>query len=170
MLNPDQTGYGDYYRIYKCADNVWIQVAAITDKHKSAFDKLAGDDKISAFAGRGSKDLIADLIRVGVPAAISDSEASRRLHDNEKYRARNWTVSYNDPYVGKLEQIGLTYDLSDTPGIIQSAPLIVGDQTKQILEELGYSEMEILAMANETAIFCDPPLPGQKEMKNPWGL
>ena len=79
-------------------------------------------------------------------------------------------MEYQDPYVGKLEQIGLTYSLSDTPGVIQSAPLIVGDHTKAILEELGYSEAEILEMANTTAILCDPPLPGQKELQNPWGL
>ncbi len=170
MLNPDQTGYGDYYRLYKCADGEWIQVAAITDTHKKAFDVLAGSEKVSAFAGRGSADLIADLIKAGIPAAISDSEASRRLHDNKKYREKNWTVSYPDRYVGNLEQIGLTYDLSDTPGIIQSPPLIVGDHTQSILKELGYSDEKILAMANEAAILCDPPLPGQKEMQNPWGL
>ena len=111
-----------------------------------------------------------DLAKANVPAAISDGEASRALFDNANYKARNWTTEYHHPYVGKLEQIGATYDLSDTPAVMQSAPLIVGDETKAILEELGYSEKEILAMANETAILCDPPLPGQKEMKNPWGL
>ena len=170
MLNPDQTGYGDYYRLYKTADGQWIQVAAIRGEHKTAFDSLAGDDKVAAFAGRGSAELMADLKKAGIPASISDAEASRRLHDNETYRKKNWTVAYQDRYVGKLEQIGLTYDLSDTPGIIGTPPLIVGDHTKAILTEVGYSEDEILAMANETAILCDPPVPGQKEMQNPWGL
>ncbi len=170
FLNPDQTGYGDYYRLYKTADGQWIQIAAITEAHRKAFDALAGTDKIGAFAGRGSQELMSDLIKSGVPAAISDAEASRRLYDNEAYRERQWTVSYQDRYVGNLEQIGLTYELSDTPGVIQSAPLIVGDSTKSILEELGYSEAEILEMANTTAILCDPPLPGQKELQNPWGL
>jgi len=170
MLNPDQTGYGDYYRLYKCADGNWIQVAAIRNEHKSAFDKLAGDDKVSAFAGRSTTELMADLDKAGVPAAISDAEASRKLFDRADFKAKNWTVEYQDRYVGKLEQIGLTYDLSDTPGVINTPPLIVGDQTKAILEELGYSDDEILSMANEAAILCDPPLPGQKEMKNPWGL
>ena len=170
MLNLDQTGYGDYYRLYKCGDGEWIQVAAINDAHRKAFDALAGDEKLAAFAGRGSAELMADLMKAGVPAAISDSEASRKLHDNKSYRARNWTVQYEDRYVGQLEQIGLTYDLSDTPGVIQSAPLIVGDCTKDILLELGYSMEEVLEMANTTAILCDPPLPGQKEMQNPWGL
>lgn len=169
-LNPDQTGYGDYYRLYKCADGEWIQVAAITPAHRSAFDTLAGMDKVSAFAAKGSAELIADLKKAGVPAAISDAEASRRLFDNAEYKAKNWTVEFQDRYVGKLEQIGLTYGLSDTPGVIGTAPLIVGDNTKAILEEIGYSETEILAMANEAAILCDPPLPGQQEMENPWGL
>ena len=138
--------------------------------HKTAFDKLAGDDKIAAFAGRGSAELMADLASAGVPASISDAEASRKMFDREDYKAKQWTVEYEDRFVGKLEQIGLTYNLSDTPGVINTAPLIVGDNTKAILEELGYSNDEILAMANETAILCDPPVPGQKEMQNPWGL
>ena len=170
LLNPDQTGYGDYYRLYKCADGEWIQVAAITDAHRFAFDKLAGEDKIVAFAGRDSNQLMSDLKKQGVPAAISDAHASRRLFDNADYKARNWTAEYQDRYVGKLEQIGLTYGLSETPGVIGTPPLVVGDNTKVILEEVGYSEEDILAMANEAAILCDPPLPGQKEMKNPWGL
>jgi len=169
-LNPDQTGYGDYYRLYKCADEQWIQVAAITENHRKAFDGLAGDDKIASFAGRSSSELMKDLAKTGVPAAISDAEASRRLYDNKDFKAKNWTAEYQDRYVGKLEQIGLTYGLSDTPGVIGSPPLIVGDNTKALLEEIGYSEEEILAMANEAAILCDPPLPGQKEMQNPWGL
>jgi len=160
-LNADQTGYGDYYRLYECGDGTWIQVTA---------DKLAGDDKIANFkAGTGAGCMKA-LADVGIPAAISDPQASRSLFDNADYKAKNWTAEYHHPYVGKLEQIGLTYNLSDTPGVIGSTPLIVGDCTKSILEDIGYSEEEILAMANETAILCDPPLPGQKEMKNPWGL
>jgi len=169
-LNADQTGYGDYYRLYKCADEKWIQIAAISKAHKTAFDALAGADKVGAFAGRPSLEIMKDLQSKKIPAAVSDAEASRNLYENETYKQRGWTVEYDHPYVGKLEQIGATYGLSDTPPMMQFAPLIVGDHTKSILEEIGYSETEILAMANEAAILCDPPLPGQKEMKNPWGL
>lgn len=169
-LNFDQTGYGDYYRLYQTEDNKWIQVAAIRPEHKSAFDILAGDNKSSSFLARGSKELMIDLKSAGIPAAISDENASKRLFDNKEYKTKKWTVEYHDRHVGKLEQIGLTYNLSDTPGVISRPPLIVGDCTKEILEELGYTEADILSMANETAILCDPPVPGQKEMKNPWGL
>jgi len=170
LLNGDQTGYGDYYRLYQCGDGTWIQVAAITTEQKAALDKLAGDDKIKSFKAGTGEGCMKALTELAIPAAISDSEASRSIFDNADYKAWNWTTEYHHPYVGKLEQIGATYDLSDTPPVMQFAPLIVGDETKAILEELGYSEKDILAMANETAILCDPPLPGQKEMKNPWGL
>jgi len=169
-LNADQTGYGDYYRLYECGDGTWIQVAAITGEQKAALDKLAGEDKIASFKAGIGESCMKALADAGIPAAVSDPEASRSLFDNADYKAKNWTAEYHHPYVGKLEQIGLTYNLSDTPGVIGSTPLIVGDCTKSILEEIGYSEKEILAMANETAILCDPPLPGQKEMANPWGL
>ncbi len=169
-LNADQTGYGDYYRLYECGGGTWIQVTAITDVHKAALDTLAGDDKLASFKAGTGEACMKALAEAGIPAAISDPEASRKLYENEDYKAKDWLAEYHHPYVGKLEQIGLTYNLSDTPGVIGSTPLIVGDCTKSILEEIGYSEEEILAMANETAILCDPPLPGQKEMKNPWGL
>lgn len=169
-LNADQTGYGKYYRLYKSGDGKWVQVAAINDAHRQAFDALAGVDPIAAFSGKSTSDLIADLKKAGVPAAVSDAEASRGLFDNADYKAKQWTVEYEDRYVGKLEQIGLTYNLSDTPGVITTPPLIVGEDTKAILEELGYSEAEILQMANEAAILCDPPLPGQKEAASPWGI
>jgi crotonobetainyl-CoA:carnitine CoA-transferase CaiB-like acyl-CoA transferase len=169
-LNFDQTGYGDYYKLYQTEDNKWIQIAAIRPEHKSAFDALAGDNKSGSFLARCSKELMKDLRAAGIPAAISDENASRRLFDNKEFKTKQWTVEYNDRHVGKLEQIGLTYKLSDTPGVISRPPLIVGDCTKEILEELGYTEADILGMANETAILCDPPVPGQKEMKNPWGL
>ena len=46
-------------------------------------------------------------------------------------------VSYPHPVVGKLDQIGLLFDLSDTPGVIQGRPLLVGEHTKEILARPG---------------------------------
>ena len=79
-------------------------------------------------------------------------------------------AEYNDRFVGKLEQIGLTYELSDTPCRIPTSPLIVGDNTEALLRELGYSEEEIDVMANETAVLCDPPREGQSELESPWKI
>ncbi len=169
-LNADQTGYGAYYRLYRCADDLWVQIAALTPEQKGGLDGLAGADKIAYFATLNAEQALASLAGAGVPAALSDPNASRKLFDNAEYKARGWTVEYPHPYVGKLEQIGATYDLSHTPPVMQSPPLIVGDHTVDLLKEVGYSYDEIVSMANESAILCDPPIEGQKEMQNPWGL
>ena len=48
--------------------------------------------------------------------------------------------------------VGLLCDLSDTPGVIQGRPLIVGEHTKEILAGLGYSEEQIRTMEEQFAI------------------
>jgi crotonobetainyl-CoA:carnitine CoA-transferase CaiB-like acyl-CoA transferase len=166
-LDKDQTGYSDHYRIYRCSDDVWLQVAAVTDAEKSAFDGLSncGD-----FSSATAAEWLAKLTDAGVPAAISDAEASRRLFDDAALKERGWTVEYDHRVVGKLEQIGATYALSDTPLIKASPPLIVGDNSASLLNELGYSEEDIDAMAKEFATLCDPPREGQEAMKSPWGI
>ena len=165
-LDADQTGYSDYYRIYRCADDKWIQVVAISDAHKSAFDDVAGDRD---FGSAPSADWLAKLAGAGVPASLSDGEVSRSLFDNAKLRDLGWTATYDTHDVGKLEQIGVSYQLSANPVAAKSAPLIVGDNTASLLSEIGYSEEEIGEMAKEHAILCYPPLDGQEASENPWG-
>ena len=166
-LDKDQTGYGDHYRLYRCSDGVWIQVAAVNDTQKAAFDNIA---RGSDFQNATAAEWQARLTEAGVPVAISDAKASLTMFDDASMKERGWTVEYQHPYVGKLEQIGTTYSLSDTPTVEQTPPLIVGDNSVSLLVELGYSEEEIDAMAKEFAILCDPPREGQEAMKSPWGI
>jgi len=166
-LDANQTGYSDYYRIYCCGDDKWIQVAAISDQHKAAFDVIAADRN---FAGDSASTWLGRLAEAGVPASLSDGKISQSMFDDTALRDRGWTVAYDCPDVGKLEQIGASYQLSDNPVGAQSPPLIVGDNSAAILGELGYSEEEIAALAKESAILCHPPLEGQETLDSPWGI
>lgn len=166
-LDKDQTGFTPYYRLYEAADK-WVQVAAVSDAQKAAFDTLAAGDAAAFFAGRSAGDALAALAAAGIPAELSDDTASLRLFDNALFKQRGWTAEYHDPAVGKLEQVGLTYELSGTPGVIQGPPLIVGKDTQKILAGLGYDEAAIDDLAGEGAIACDPPRATQKQMKSPW--
>jgi crotonobetainyl-CoA:carnitine CoA-transferase CaiB-like acyl-CoA transferase len=65
------------------------------------------------------------------------------LHDDPDLKRRGWVVSYTHPFVGKLDQIGLLFDLSATPGRVQGPPLIVGQHSRELLAELGYSADQI---------------------------
>ncbi|SNS27322.1 Crotonobetainyl-CoA:carnitine CoA-transferase CaiB [Sphingomonas laterariae] len=166
-LDKDQTGFSGHYRLYQAQDG-WVQVAAVSDAEKAAFDRLAGDDAAGFFAGRTAALALMALAEAGVPGELSDDRYSLGLFDNALFKQRNWTTEYHDPAVGKLEQVGLTYELSGTPGVIQGPPLIVGKDTAAILHGLGYDEAGIDALAGEGAIACDPPRATQQQMKSPW--
>ena len=60
-----------------------------------------------------------------------------------------YVASYDHPAVGRLDQIGRLFSLSDTPAQVQGRPLIVGEQTREILTELGYSQLEIDELCND---------------------
>jgi len=166
-LDKEQTGFAPHYRLYEAKDK-WVQVAAVTEAEKAAFDALAGGDAAAFFAGKSAAEALAALEGAGVPAELSDDTASLRLFDNALFKQRGWTAEYHDPAVGRLEQVGLTYELSATPGVIQGPPLIVGKETAKILATLGYDEAAIDELAGEGAIACDPPRATQKQMKSPW--
>ena len=166
-IDAQQLGLTKYYRLYKAKDG-WLQVAAVDQKHRAAFDSFAGADAEAAFAKRSLDESLSILKEIGVPAEKSDDKASMGLFDNKTYKQRNWTAEYHHPYVGKLEQIGLTYELSATPGVLQRAPLVVGDCSAEILAELGYSEEQIDELAAEGAMSSTPPRKSQKAMKSPW--
>lgn len=158
-----QLGFAPDYRLYKAADG-WVQVAAVTEAEKAAFAAFSGDDMGAKAAALSTADLLAQLAKAGVPAELSDDTYSLSIFDNADFRRDGWTVDYVDGAVGKLEQIGFTYTLSGTPGVIQGGPVVLGDATASLLEELGYSDAEIDSMAQTAAIACTPPREGQMDI------
>src|SRR5690606_5098520 len=126
-IGGDQLGFGPFHRIYETADG-WICVAA---RSKTEQDKLLSALGVTGAAAIGAKlksfgagEAFKTLDAAGVPAEIVDPEFSRRLHDDPVAQKHKWVVSYPHPVVGKLDQIGLLFSLSDTPGVIQGRPLL----------------------------------------------
>jgi len=114
----------------------------------SAEARARNDDALASllretFMKRTARDWFAALDRAGVPVEICDPDFPLRLHDDPEMTERGWVVSYPHTAVGKLGQHGLFFDFSDTPGRVQGPPLIVGQHTRQILEELGYASEQI---------------------------
>ncbi|HET8883647.1 MAG TPA: CoA transferase [Solimonas sp.] len=157
-----QLGYSATHRLYPANDG-WLCIVAngaaargallktlgVADRDddaalaKAIGDKLAADSAANGFA---------KLDTAGVPVEIVDPEFSRKLHDVPAFQKQRWVVSYPHPHVGKLDQIGLLFSLSDTPGVIQGRPLLVGEHTKEILAGMGYGEDQIKTMEEQFAI------------------
>ncbi|HEX4895595.1 MAG TPA: CoA transferase [Solimonas sp.] len=171
----DQVGYSAGHRIYPTKDgwlcfvlveqSHWDELFSVLraprltiDEHFATPEARAKNDKqLAAFiAGRmqarTAAEWFAELDAAGVPCEIVDPEFSRKLHDVPEFQKAQWVVSYPHPVVGKLDQIGLLVSLSDTPGVIQGRPLLVGEHTKEILAGMGYTEDQVKTMEEQMAI------------------
>ena len=162
-VDGDQYGLSPFYRMYRCADDRWIFVAALDrESRRRLVDGEADldDDKVAAlleerFAGRSAGDWFADLDPL-VPVEIVDELFCRRLFDDEEARASGLTSTTWAGGVGRFEDPGLLVDLSDTPGIVQRGPSMCGEHTREILGELGYSAAEVDALAADRVVLDAP--------------
>ena len=88
------------------------------------------------------------------------------MHEDAEFRQRGWVTSYQHPFVGKLNQIGLLFDFSE-PGRVQGPPLVVGQHSREILAELGYSPEQIEAMCKECVLSWSLT-EGHRKVRSPW--
>src|SRR5262249_29967541 len=147
-IDGQQLGYSAGHRLYE-AKQGWLCFVLVTQEHWDEFFSVLGTPELVADprfatheARKQNDDALAKLIaerlkaqtaaewfgkfdKAGVPVEVASEDFSRKLHDDPEFRQRKWVVSYPHPHVGKLDQIGLLFDLSDTPGVIQGRPLIV---------------------------------------------
>jgi crotonobetainyl-CoA:carnitine CoA-transferase CaiB-like acyl-CoA transferase len=152
-LDAMQTGFSPLHRLYECADG-WLCVVATGEAEAGALCRVlevargADDDALAGrlaarFRTRSAADWFAALDAAGVPVEVLDPDFALRLHDDAESQKRRLTVSYQHPFVGRLDQIGLVYSLSETPGRIQGPPLVVGQHTRELMRELGYTDAQV---------------------------
>jgi crotonobetainyl-CoA:carnitine CoA-transferase CaiB-like acyl-CoA transferase len=121
----------------------------------------------SKFRERTAAEWFALLDKARVPCEVSDPKFSLGVHDDPHFKQRGWVVSYQHPFVGKLDQIGLLFDLSDTPGRVQGPPLIVGQHSREILAELGYTPEQIEEMCKDCVLAWSLK-EGHRKVRSPW--
>lgn len=98
---------------------------------------------------KSSKQWLNDLEKDGVPAGpIFDIS---EVWSNDQVKSREMDVTLEHPTAGKIRNIGLATKLSQTPGKIKTAAPLLGQHTKEILIEMGYTTKEIAEfISNET--------------------
>jgi crotonobetainyl-CoA:carnitine CoA-transferase CaiB-like acyl-CoA transferase len=60
--------------------------------------------------------------------------------------ARGMTIDLDHPVLGRTRQVAPPFDLSLTPASVRTPPPLLGEQTDEILTELGYGATEIDAL------------------------
>ncbi len=119
------------------------------------------------FRERSAAEWFRMLDEAGVPCEICDPGFALRLHDEPQFAERQWVVSYPHPFVGRLDQIGLPFELSETPGRVQGPPLVVGQHSRDILLELGYSPQQIDELCTDCVLAWSPG-EGHRKIRSRW--
>ena len=185
-----QLGFSATHRIYETA-NGWLCLVLASSEHWDRFcvamhlEGLDVDERFatpeararhdaqlalmleSRFRERPAADWFTLLDEAGVPCEICDAGFALRLHDDPEITQRGWVTSYQHPFVGRLDQVGLLFDLSETPGRVQGPPLIVGQHSREILAGLGYSEQQIEELCAECVLAWNP-VQGHRKVRSRW--
>jgi crotonobetainyl-CoA:carnitine CoA-transferase CaiB-like acyl-CoA transferase len=166
-LDADQTGWGPLYRLYRTQDD-WIALACVGDR---AFGRLADalgraelrdDDRYRTHAARArhadalateleatfaplsSADAFERLDGAGVPCEIPrpDPYVPDFLWD-EWALATERVFEHHHPEHGWIREIGHCVRLSATPLANKGPSARLGQHTRELLGELGYTTEEI---------------------------
>jgi crotonobetainyl-CoA:carnitine CoA-transferase CaiB-like acyl-CoA transferase len=141
-LDRAQTGVSDEHRIYRCADG-WIAVAALGRSEIAAFRKLCEPSAVDYFQMLSVAAASSALALAGVPAEeVRLDQCAAFLNSPDNWQAK-LVVSYEHPVYGQLEQIGAFWDFGDLPLSLERPPPTIGQHSREILAELGFTASEI---------------------------
>jgi crotonobetainyl-CoA:carnitine CoA-transferase CaiB-like acyl-CoA transferase len=162
-VDGDQYGLSPYYRLFRCADDKWIFVAAVTDEDRRRLQLMverdgaegskAGEPHLgSFFERRTAAEWAAQLDEAGVPAEVVDEEFCRHIFDDpeavaSQLVARTWSAN-----VGTFEDAGLLVNVAPATCIVQRGPSKCGEHTREILLSVGYADDEIDALVSDNAV------------------
>lgn len=171
-----QQGWNALYRLYETSDARWVCIAAVTDAHFHALakglgsEKLAADSRFATACARSNNDqvLIAELEplfkahtaqqvfmaldKSGVPVEISDPDFVIDFFNDPVMKTREWVGTYTHPVVGTIETGGLVWDFSDTPGKLWKGPLWPGQNTREIMKEIGYDDEDVQKLIEQGVV------------------
>ncbi|MEE9284284.1 MAG: CoA transferase [Dehalococcoidia bacterium] len=174
-LDKAQTGLGPLYRLYRTARG-WLAVAAVAEEHWRALCSAIGRPEVAAdarfadatarqrnaadlasvleevFAQRNAGHWYATLDAAGVPCEVSDEDRGQRMYRDPEALDAGWFVSYEHPEFGRMHQFGPLVELSETPGKTGGPPPLLGQHTRAIMAELGYSDEETARLKDEGVI------------------
>jgi len=183
QLDGMQTNFTALYGIYPCAEG-WLALAVLTDDQWQrlaevlpAVADLRADDAAlrsaleGIFAARPAAEWFSLLDGAGVPCEISDPYFGQNFHDDPEIEAMGLTARFENPIVGRFDQVGLSYQFSDTPASIPYGPVVLGQESAEVLSELGYSRAEIDALAKDRVVGLwrpgDPMIEGRRALGLP---
>jgi alpha-methylacyl-CoA racemase len=163
------------YRPYEAADG-WVTCGALEPKFWGRFCQAVDrPDLIEKQFEKPGSDAHREIAEVFKTRTRAEWKAFNDEHDamiepvldldealeSELVREREMVVSYEQPEMGEVKQLGFPIKLSRTPASIERPAPALGEHTTQLLSDAGYSAEEIRALEESGA--AKGPDTGQRE-------
>jgi alpha-methylacyl-CoA racemase len=148
------------YRPYEASDG-WVSCGALEQKFWAAWCNGVGREDLieHQFDAPGSEAhaAVAEVFRSRTRAewkAFNDEHDCciepildvDEVLDSDHVREREMVVSYDQPELGEVRQLGVPVKLSRTPGGIHRPAPALGEHTAEVLAEAGLGEDEVSAL------------------------
>jgi alpha-methylacyl-CoA racemase len=143
------------YRPYEASDG-WVTCGALEPKFWQRFCRAVDrEDLIERQFEKPGSDAHREVAEIFKARTRAEWKAFNDEHDaaleSELVREREMVVSYEQPEMGEIQQLGFPIKLSRTPaGIHRPAPAL-GEHTAEVLGDSGYSAEEIQALQESGA-------------------
>ena len=178
-LDRAQTGTGPLCRLYETARG-WICLACDTEDEWKALlgaleaQNLAGDPRFATseargvaraelsaqleaiFRGKTADEWFSRLDACGVPCELSSDLFNTTWYDDPALRAAGMVAEYQHPTLGLVQQLGLLWKFSRTPGIVTRPPVVPGQHSRRVLAELGYDDDLIQSLILRRVVIAGP--------------
>jgi crotonobetainyl-CoA:carnitine CoA-transferase CaiB-like acyl-CoA transferase len=163
-VDVDQFGLSPYYRLYRCALGGWVFLAALTSDARAKLQtvlpgapRAENDEAVTEWLGSYFESTVATeafaaLDDESVPVEIVDEFFCRNLFDDPEARRLNLVSETQSSNVGRFEDPGLLVNINPCDTVIQRGPCASGEQTRGILNELGYSPAQVEALLEGRAV------------------
>jgi crotonobetainyl-CoA:carnitine CoA-transferase CaiB-like acyl-CoA transferase len=153
------------YRPYEASDG-WVTCGALEPKFWQRFCKAVGrEDLIEKQFEKPGSDAHRQVAEVFKTRTRGEWKTFNDEHDamiepildldealtSELAREREMTVTYEQPLMGEVKQLGFPIKLSRTPASIERPAPALGEHTAEVLGDAGYSGDEILALEESGA-------------------
>lgn len=174
LADQQQYGLGACHRLYRLADG-WVYVAADTPDAASALRAwldvgdldLNGDGHparsplaeamAKAFATRSLRETLDGLKAAGVPAAEAQAGDSELFLDDPNSHANNMVAERQHPRVGRIQTAWNYIQFEDTAMTLGRATPLLGEQTAEVLAEVGVPAAEVDEMLASGAALAETP-------------
>ena len=155
-------GGAPHYNVYQCKDGRWIGIGANEPWFFENVCKLMGRPdlaphqhdptrkaEVEGFFHSTFRTRTADewhTLMSQADTCVTKIFTFDEVFADPQIRHRKMVLELDHPEVGKVRQVGIAVKLSDTPGGVRRFASTKGQDTRAVLEELGYTAAQIAAM------------------------